>query len=84
MASCIRTTWRSSTRFSGKLAGKVLWRTRVLGHVVGAQDIDEAIGIWYPSHHAFLNLMAAPASSENMRLRALAVAHADLHRCATY
>lgn len=67
-----------------QVGGKVLWRTTVLGHVVGRQDIDEAIGIWYPSHQAFLNLMTAPASSENMRLRALAVAHADLHRCAAY
>ena len=67
-----------------QVGGKILWRTKVLGHVVGKQDIDEAIGIWYPSHKAFLNLMTAPASSENMRLRALAVAHADLHRCETY
>ena len=67
-----------------QVGGKVLWRAKVSGHVVGKQDIDEAIGIWYPSHNAFLNLMSAPASSENMRLRALAVAHADLHRCAAY
>lgn len=67
-----------------QVGGKILWRTTVLGQVVGAQDIDEAIGIWYPSHQAFLDLMTAPASSENMRLRALAVAHADLHRCETY
>jgi uncharacterized protein (DUF1330 family) len=67
-----------------QVGGKILWRANVLGHVVGKQDIDEAIGIWYPSHKAFLNLMSAPASSENMRLRALAVAHADLHRCETY
>jgi hypothetical protein len=53
----------------------------VLGQVVGHQDIDEALGIWYPSHRAFLNLMSAPASGENMRLRALAVERADLHRC---
>jgi len=64
--------------------GKVLWRTNVLGQVVGDQDIDEAIGIWYPTHQAFLNLMTAPASGENMRLRALAVEHADLHRCDAY
>jgi hypothetical protein len=68
----------------GQVHGKILWRTRVLGHVVGTQDIDEAIGIWYPTHQAFLNLMTAPASGENMRLRALAVAHADLHRCDAY
>jgi hypothetical protein len=56
----------------------------VLGHVVGSQDIDEALGIWYPSHQAFMTLMSAPASEENMRLRALAVEHADLHRCQAY
>ena len=67
-----------------QVGGKILWRTQVLGQVVGAQDIDEAIGIRYPTHQAFLALMTAPASSENMRLRALAVAHADLHRCAAY
>jgi uncharacterized protein (DUF1330 family) len=67
-----------------QVGGKILWRTSVLGTVVGNQDIDEALGIWYPSHQAFLNLMSAPASSENMRLRALAVEHADLHRCQAY
>jgi hypothetical protein len=67
-----------------QVGGVILWRTAVLGHVVGNQDIDEALGVWYPSHQAFLNLMSAPASSENMRLRALAVDHADLHRCQAY
>ena len=67
-----------------QVGGRVLWRTSVLGQVVGNQDIDEALGVWYPSHQAFLNLMSAPASSENMRLRALAVEHADLHRCQAY
>jgi hypothetical protein len=67
-----------------QVGGVVLWRTSVLGQVVGDQDIDEALGIWYPTHQAFLNLMTAPASGENMRLRALAVAHADLHRCEAY
>ena len=67
-----------------QVEGKVLWRTSVIGTVVGNQDIDEALGIWYPSHKSFMNLMSAPASSENMRLRNLAVAHADLHRCQTY
>jgi uncharacterized protein (DUF1330 family) len=71
-------------RLLSQVGGKVLWRTPVLGHVVGNQDIDEALGIWYPSHRSFLNLMSAPASSENMRLRALAVDHADLHRCEAY
>lgn len=67
-----------------QVGGQVLWRTKVLGHVVGNQDIDEALGIWYPSHQAFLNLMSAPASGENMRLRGLAVERADLHRCRAY
>lgn len=67
-----------------QVGGQILWRTKVLGHVVGNQDIDEALGIWYPSHRAFLNLMSAPASGENMRLRALAVERADLHRCQAY
>jgi hypothetical protein len=67
-----------------QVGGKILWRTTVLGQVVGNQDIDEALGIWYASNQAFLNLMSAPASSENMRLRALAVEHADLHRCQAY
>jgi hypothetical protein len=65
-----------------QVGARILWRTQVLGRVVGTQDIDEAIGIWYPNHQAFLDLMTAPASSENMRLRSLAVKHADLHRCA--
>src|SRR5512137_2283428 len=45
-----------------QVGGKILWRTVVLGHVVGNQDVDEALGVWYPSHRAFLNLMSAPAS----------------------
>ena len=68
----------------GQVRGTVLWRTPVLGQVVGTQDLDEALGIWHPTHQAFVNLTTAPASGENMRLRALAVAHADLHRCAAY
>jgi len=67
-----------------QVGGKLLWRTTVLGHVVGNQDIDEALGIWYPSHQAFLKLMSAPASGENVRLRVLVVEHADLHRCQVY
>jgi hypothetical protein len=64
-----------------QVGGRIHWRTMVMGQVVGDQDIDEALGIWYPNHQAFMNLMSAPASDENMRLRALAVEHADLHRC---
>ena len=67
-----------------EVGGRILWRTTVLGQVVGTQSVDEAIGIWYPSHQSFLNLMSAPTSGENMRLRTLAVEHADLHRCRPY
>ena len=62
----------------------LLWRTHVHGVVVGEQKINEALGIWYPSHAAFLNLMTAPSSSKNMKLRDAAVEHADLHRCEDY
>jgi hypothetical protein len=67
-----------------EVGGRILWQTTVLGRVVGDQDLDEAIGIWYPSHRAFVNLMSAPSSRENMRHRDLAVEHADLHRCRAY
>ena len=64
-----------------EVGGKILWRTTVKGAVVGTQSLHEAIGIWYPSHQAFLNLMTAPSSTRNMEMRARAVEHADLHRC---
>ena len=64
--------------------GKVLWRTSVHGQVVGSQQLHEALGIWYPSHRAFLNVMSAPASEENMRLRKLAVEMAVVHRSDDY
>jgi len=67
-----------------EVGGRVLWRTTVLGRVVGTQAVDEAIGIWYPSHQSFLKLTSAPSSDENMRLRSLTVEHADLHRCRPY
>ena len=67
-----------------EVGGKVLWRSQVYGTVVGEQNIHEALGIWYPTHQAFLDLMSAPSSKRNMELRSLAVEHADLHRCADY
>mgnify|MGYP001567398332 FL=1 len=67
-----------------EVGGKILWRTHVHGVVVGQQEINEALGIWYPSHSAFLNLMTAPSSEKNMKLRTAAVEHADLHRCEDY
>lgn len=65
----------------GQVGGRVLWRAAVLGQVVGDRPIDEAIGIWYPTHQSFLDLTTAPGSAENMRLRRLAIERADLHRC---
>ena len=67
-----------------EVGGKILWRAHVHGVVVGEQKINEALGIWYPSHAAFLDLMTAPSSSKNMKLRDAAVEHADLHRCEDY
>lgn len=64
-----------------EVGGKIKWRTKVHGTLVGSQNIHEAIGIWYPSHRAFLKVMSAPASERNMLLRKEAVEHADLHRC---
>ena len=67
-----------------EVGGRILWRTKLWGTVVGTQNIHEALGIWYPSHQAFLDLMKAPSSARNMELRSKTVAHADLHRCDTY
>jgi uncharacterized protein (DUF1330 family) len=67
-----------------EVGGRILWRTKVRGTVVGKQNIHEALGIWYPSHQAFLDLMTAPSSAQNMELRSRTVAHADLHRCDAY
>ena len=67
-----------------EVGGRILWRTTVHGTVVGTQNIHEALGIWYPSHQAFLDLMTAPSSARNMELRSRTVANADLHRCDAY
>ena len=67
-----------------EVGGRILWRTKVRGTVVGKQNIHEALGIWYPSHQAFFDLMTAPSSARNMELRSKTVANADLHRCDTF
>lgn len=67
-----------------EVGGKVLWQSPSQANVIGEQIIHEALGIWYPSHAAFMNLMTAPSSERNMSLRARAVAQADLHRLADY
>ena len=67
-----------------EVGGRILWRTNIQGTLVGTQHIHEALGIWYPSHQAFLDIMTAPSAARNMELRTKAVEHADLHRCDPY
>ena len=43
---------QSISRLVSEVEGKILWRTPVNGQVVGSQDIDEVLGVWYPSHEA--------------------------------
>ena len=67
-----------------EVGGKVLWQTEASATLIGNQKIHEALGIWYPSHQSFLDLMTAPSSEKNMKLRSLAVKKADLHKCSDY
>ena len=67
-----------------EVGGKVLWQTEATATLIGNHKIHEAIGIWYPSHQSFLDLMTAPSSEKNMKLRSLAVKKADLHKCSDY
>ena len=75
---------RSINKLVGEVEGKILWQTPVNGQVVGAQDIDEVLGVWYPSHQAFLNIRTSPTSAKNMELRDRAVQNANLHWCDAY
>ena len=67
-----------------EVGGKVLWQTAASATLIGNQKIHEALGIWYPSHQSFLDLMTAPSSEKNMKLISLAVKKADLHKCSDY
>lgn len=64
-----------------EVGGRVLWQHPIYGQPVGEQAIDEVLAAWYPSHQAFLDLLTAPGSEENFRLRGLAVEDAVIHRC---
>ena len=64
--------------------GKILLQTEASDTLMGKQKIHEALGIWHPSHQAFPDLITAPSSGENMKLRSLAVKKADLHKCKDY
>ena len=64
------------------VGGKILWRIQLYWQPMGAQPLDEILGIWYSSHKAFLALRdQGNASEENFRLRSRVVEHADIYRC---
>ena len=67
-----------------EVGGKIIWQTEASATLTGNQKIHEALGIWYASHQAFLDLMTIPSSEKNMKLRRLAVKKADLHKCGDY
>jgi hypothetical protein len=67
--------------FLPNAGGKILWRTPVLGRVVGDQVLHEVLAAWYPSHQAFLDLPKSPGAENNYRLRNEAVEYAAIHRC---
>ena len=67
--------------FLPNVGGKILWRTPVLGRVVGDQVIHEILAAWYPSHQAFLDLPKALGAENNYHLRNEAVEYASIHRC---
>ncbi len=75
---------QSINRLVAEVEGKILWQTPINGQVVGSQDIDEVLGVWYPSHKAFLNIRNVPSSAKNMELRDKAVQSANLHWCDAY
>ena len=67
--------------FLPNAGGKILWRTPVLGRVVGDQVIHEILAAWYPSHQAFLDLPKVLGAENNYHLRNEAVEYASIHRC---
>jgi hypothetical protein len=67
--------------FLPNAGGKILWRTPVLGRVVGDQAIHEILAAWYPSHQAFLDLPKVLGAENNYHLRNEAVEYASIHRC---
>ena len=67
--------------FLPNAGGKILWRTPVLGRMVGDQVIHEILAAWYPSHQAFLDLPIVLGAENNYHLRNEAVEYASIHRC---
>jgi len=64
-----------------QVGGKILWQLPVHGQPIGAQPVHEILGIWYPTHKAFLALRSQAGAAENFRLRNLAIETAVIHRC---
>ena len=63
-----------------ELGAKLEFQYAVQGQPVGYQNIDEIIGIWYPSHAAFLTIKEQKSSARNFELRGLCIETAVLHR----
>jgi hypothetical protein len=69
-------------RLLEKVGATILWRLPVHGQPVGKQkQADEILGVWYPSHKAFLDLPNTIGAEDNYRLRTLCVEAAVIHRC---
>ena len=65
-----------------RIGARILWRTPVYGQPIGTQHLDEILGVWYPSHRAFIALKdQGQISEESFRLRNSAVEYAVVHRC---
>jgi hypothetical protein len=64
------------------VGAKILWRLPVAGQPVGEQArVDEVIGIYYPTHQAFLDFGGTSGAEESYRLRVECVERAIIHRC---
>ena len=63
-----------------ELGGEKKFQYSVSGQPVGRQNIDEIIGIWYPSHKAFLSIKEQKSSAQNFELRGMCIETAVLHR----
>ena len=68
--------------WNSTLGRKYFGERQFMAHHLAHSLLDEILGIWYPSHKAFLALRSqGNASEENFRLRNLAVENAVVHRC---
>ena len=67
-----------------EVGGKVLWQTEASATLIGNQKIHEALGIWYPSHQAFVDIKDAPSSARFAEAKNKVVKHAVIHRSDPY